>query len=314
LTYADNNPSDNQLEYAVATKVMGPWTSKGVYLYSTGCSTSQGSAVQYHGQWYQFYHNQAISDNGTLRSICVDVLNFDTNGNILPVVQTTNGPPANGPAPDASTNTIIYSVTNGTVGNGSVFVNDSAAYDGWCVQDMHISTNTFFQLSDVDGGASGGLTAMDMHFAVQGSGSKLRVTVNGADYSFINSLNTGGWSTFTGDALLTIPLGPGPTNVILFTGGNGGVNPDYVAFTPLPLPPWNAQIGNFGFRSNQFGFDIYGADWTFAVDAATGLGNPVWVPLATNTIINGGIVNGMFYFSDSQWTSYPARFYRVRSP
>ena len=234
LTYADNNRNFNQLEYAVATNVMGPWTSKGVYLYSTGCSTSQGSVVEYHGQWYQFYHNQVISDNGCLRDICVDLLNFDNNGNILTVVQTTNGPPANGPAPMPNSNTITYAVTNGTVGNGSVFAKDDSAYDGWCVQGMHMSTNTFFKLSDVDGGPGGGLNLMDVHFAEQGDGCKLLVTANGRDYSYINTLNTGGWSSFAGDSTLTIPLGPGPTNVVMLSGGNGGVNPDYVSFTPLP--------------------------------------------------------------------------------
>ena len=316
LTYADNAPDNNEMEYATATNVMGPWTPQGVYLTSTGSGTTQGSVVQYHGQWYQFYHNAAISGNGGLRSICVDVLDFDTNGNILTVVQTTNGPPANGTPPPASTNTMIYSVTNGTVGNGSYFASDSAAYDGWCVQYMHVATNTFFQLSGVDGGTTAGLYSMQIHFAVQGSGSKLRLYVNGQDYSYINTLNTGGWSIFSGSSFLTIPLGPGPTNVILFTGGNGGVNPDYVAFTPLPLPPWNAQIepdANFGFAVSQFGFDIFGANWAFAVDAATNLKNPIWTALATNAISNGGVSNGVSYFSDSQSSNYPARYYRLRS-
>jgi Glycosyl hydrolases family 43 len=317
LTYADNNPSGNQMRYATSSVPLGPWTYQGIYMGPADSGTTHGSVVEYHGQWYQFYHDDVISGQGNLRSLCVDVLNFDTNGNILPLVETTNGPPANGPAPPPSTNTIIYSVTNGIVGNGAVFVSDNAAWDGWCIQNMHISTNTFFELSDVDGGPNGGLTSMDIHFATQDTGVKLRVTVNGEDYSFINTLYTGGWSTFTGDSYLTIPLGPGPTNVIRFNGGNGGINPDYVAFTSLPLPPWNAQIEtdkNFGFRSNQFGFDVCGADWTFAVDAATNLNNPIWSPLATNTILNGGITNGMFYFSDNQWTNYSARFYRVRSP
>lgn len=322
LAYADNAANNNEMEYATATNVMGPWTPKGVYLTSTGSGTTQGSVVQYHGQWYQFYHNAAISGNGSLRSICVDVLNFDAAGNILTVVQTTNGPPTNGVPPPPPTNTITYSVTNGTVGNGSTFVSDSAAFDGWCVQNMHVATNTFFQLGGVDGGSNGGLTSMQIHFAVLGSGSKLRVAVNGQDYSFINTLNTSGWSAFTGSSYLTIPLGPGPTNVILFTGGNGGVNPDYVAFTPLPPPPWNAQIqfdSNFGFQSNQFGFDVYGADWTFAVDAATNLNNPIWTALATNVISNGRVtngvlINGVSYFSDPQWSNYPERIYRLRSP
>ena len=317
LTYADNNSNGNEMEYATATNVMGPWTSQGVYMLTTGSGTTHGSVAEFNGQWYQFYHNSAISGNGSLRSICVDVLNFDTNGKILQVVQTTSGPPANGPAPAASTNTIIYSVTNGTVGNGSAFVRDSAAWDGWCVQNMHISTNTFLELNDVDGGYLGGLNSMDVHFADAIDGSKLLVIVNGQNYSYINTLNTGGWSTFAGDSTLTIPLGPGPTNIIEFLGGNGGVNPDYIAFTPLPLPPWNAQIQvdtKFGLKSQQFGFDIYGADWPFVVDAATGLNNPVWTSLATNAITNGGIINGMSYFSDAQWTNYPARFYRIRSP
>ena len=316
LAYADNNPSGNEMEYATATNVMGPWTSQGVYMLTTGSGTTQGSVVEFNGQWYQFYHNAAVSGNGELRSMCVDVLNFDANGNILPVVQTTNGPPANGVTTPPGTN-ITYSVTNGTVGNGSDFASDPNAYDGWCVQNMHISTNTYFELSDVDGGPHGGLNAMNIHFATDNTGVKLMVNVNGADYSYVNILDTGGWSTYTGDSYLTIPLGPGPTNVILFTGGFGGVNPDYIAFTPLPLPPWNAQVAfdnNFGIQSNLFGFDVYGADWSFAVDAATSLVNPVWSPLATNTIINGGVTNGMLYFSDSRWTNYPARFYRVRSP
>lgn len=315
LTYADNNPSGNEMEYATATNVMGPWTSQGVYMQTTGSGTTQGSVVEFNGQWYQFYHNAAISGNGGLRSICVDVLNFDANGNILPVVQTTNGPPANGVTTPALTN-IIYSVTNGTVGNGSDFASDPNAYDGWCVQNLHISTNDFFELSDVDGGPNGGLNEMNIHFATDNTGVKLMVNVNGQDYSYINILFTGGWSTFTGNSYLTIPLGPGRTNVVLFTGGFGGANPDYVSFAPLPLPPWNAQVqfdSNFGFKANQFGFDVDGADWTYVVDAITNLSHPAWTSLVTNTITNGGNVNGTSYFSDSQSTNYPARFYRVRS-
>jgi hypothetical protein len=228
------------------------------------------------------------------------------------VVQTTTGPPANGPAPPTETNTVVYSVTNGIVGNGATFATDSAAYNGWCVQNMHIATNTFFELNHVDGGHAGGLTAMQFHFATQDSGAKLDVTVNGNDFSYINTLDTGGWSTFTGNAYLTFPLGPGPTNVIVFNGGNGGVNPDYVSFTPLPLPPWNARVErdqNFGFKSDRFGFDVYGSGWSFVVAAATSPNNPAWLPLLTNTI-----ANGVSYFSDAGSPNYPSRFYRVTSP
>jgi hypothetical protein len=46
-----------------------------------------------------------------------------------------------------------------------------------------------------------------------------------------------------------------------------------------------------------------------AVDACTDPANPVWTPLQTNTLTGDTL-----YFSDPQWTNYPARFYRLRWP
>ena len=34
-----------------------------------------------------------------------------------------------------------------------------------------------------------------------------------------------------------------------------------------------------------------------------------WMPLQSVSLTNGS-----FYFSDPQWTNYPGRFYRIRSP
>ena len=45
------------------------------------------------------------------------------------------------------------------------------------------------------------------------------------------------------------------------------------------------------------------------MEARTNLADPVWSPLETNTLSGGS-----FYFSDPEWTNYPVRFYRVRSP
>jgi arabinoxylan arabinofuranohydrolase len=101
LTYSDNHTENkrgaNRMQYAMSDKPLGPWTHKGVYLEPTGCDTSHGSVVQYKGQWYQFYHNQAISGQGNLRSICVDKLEFNSDGTMRTVTQTKEGPPAAGP-------------------------------------------------------------------------------------------------------------------------------------------------------------------------------------------------------------------------
>jgi hypothetical protein len=85
-------------------------------------------------------------------------------------------------------------------------------------------------------------------------------------------------------------------------------------FGGLSTALWNpqAQTGgaNFGVRTNQFGFNINWADGTVVVvEACTNLASAAWCPVSTN-IVSGG----SSYFSDPQWTNYPARLYRLRSP
>ena len=78
--------------------------------------------------------------------------------------------------------------------------------------------------------------------------------------------------------------------------------------------PWNAQVqtgdASFGVRTNQFGFTITGTSGlVVVVEACANLASPAWSPVRTNTLTGGSS-----YFSDPQWTDYPARLYRLRSP
>jgi hypothetical protein len=45
------------------------------------------------------------------------------------------------------------------------------------------------------------------------------------------------------------------------------------------------------------------------VMACTNLAQPVWFPVATNTL-----TNGLSSFVDAQWTNYPVRFYGFSFP
>jgi hypothetical protein len=85
-------------------------------------------------------------------------------------------------------------------------------------------------------------------------------------------------------------------------------------FDGIPTSIWLPQIlsanGTYGIQSNQFGFTItWASGKAVVVDACTNLLNPVWQPVQTNILT--GVTS---YFSDSQWTNYPSRFYRLRSP
>ena len=70
---------------------------------------------------------------------------------------------------------------------------------------------------------------------------------------------------------------------------------------------------SFGVHANQFGYNQFGLKITgssglvVVVEACTNLARPSWSVVATNRI-------GWSYFSDPDWTNFPARFYRIRSP
>ena len=91
LMYADNhvenNRGANRQHYATSKSPLGPWQYQGILLQPTGCDTSHGSICQYKGEWFIFYHNQALSGRGNLRSICVDRLYFNPDGTIKMVMQ-----------------------------------------------------------------------------------------------------------------------------------------------------------------------------------------------------------------------------------
>ena len=74
---------------------------------------------------------------------------------------------------------------------------------------------------------------------------------------------------------------------------------------------WNPHATTFSVTGGQFGFNIAGlTNAVIVVEASTNLVNPVWLPVATNTMSGSGTSS----FSDAQWTNYPGRYYRFRSP
>ncbi len=116
---------------------------------------------------------------------------------------------------------------------------------------------------------------------------------------FLGNAPADGYSAFSGESGTAYYL-PGTT-------GWGAT------FGSWPTVLWNPQAktgdGSFGIQTNQFGFNIAGtANIPIVVEASTDLGG-TWNPLLNCTITNGSI-----YFSDPQWTNYPGRFYRLRSP
>jgi hypothetical protein len=89
-------------------------------------------------------------------------------------------------------------------------------------------------------------------------------------------------------------------------------------FSGRPAVLWNPHAqkdASFGVRTNRFGFNITGSsNLVIVVEACTNFANPVWLLVSTNMLNTFVGTNGTSYFSDPQWTNYPGRFYRLRSP
>ena len=124
-----------------------------------------------------------------------------------------------------------------------------------------------------------------------------------------NAPNSVGSSAFNSDKYATVYYATGTTGWGTILAG-------------LPVVPWNLQVQTrawtFGVRTNQFGLKAFGFNYTWesnlviVVEACTNvskLPHADWTPVQTNTLT--GLSS---YFSDTQWTNYPARFYRLRWP
>jgi hypothetical protein len=106
----------------------------------------------------------------------------------------------------------------------------------------------------------------------------------------------------------------GDNNAILYhQSGTIGWGPT-LGNPAAPTALWNPRAltddGSFGVRQNRFGFNITGTpDIPLVIEASTNLAAQSWAPLQSCTL-----TNGLIYFSDAQWTTYPNRVYRIRSP
>ncbi|MEK5254673.1 family 43 glycosylhydrolase [Paenibacillus sp. FSL F4-0125] len=229
LTYADNLEDNNRMRYATSENPLGPWTYRGIFLEPTGCSTTHGSVVEFKGKWYLFYHNQAISGEGNLRSVCIDYLEFNEDGTIKTVVQTKEGVLSIGPAPEVSPNLKSYQAAGGIVFGGAkiqTLESGQQVVSGLHTEDAYIIFN------HVDGG-EGGRASIELHYGTSERLAKVNLCVNDKDYSLLNALSTGESQEFSGRTNITVYLLPGAINTLKISGGHGEISLEKITVSPV---------------------------------------------------------------------------------
>jgi hypothetical protein len=134
-------------------------------------------------------------------------------------------------------------------------------------------------------------------------------------FGYCNNLTS---AYFVGDApgaistAFSVPWSEDHLTAYYLPGTTGWKN--FTTNTGVPTALWTLPYplvlsGSSGVQANQFGFTIsWATNVPVVVEASTDLSDPVWTPIATNTL-----TGGTSYFSDPQWTNYPARFYRFRA-
>lgn len=218
LTYADNLEGNNRMRYAISDHPLGPWTYQGIFLEPTGCSTSHGSVVEFKGSWYLFYHNQAISGEGTLRSVCIDELHFNEDATIQTVGQTIEGVKSVPGRSSSFKKLEVYDAAICLVGGGAELRRNE---DGGTVATNLQSDTACCRFEDVNGGSTGGRAEVGIVYGTAERLAKLRLSVNGKDYSFVNALDTGGIHERTGYTGITVVLNAGNENTVEWSGGHG---------------------------------------------------------------------------------------------
>lgn len=132
--------------------------------------------------------------------------------------------------------------------------------------------------------------------------------------------------TFMPAWLVAAPPGPFTISAVGF-GVAGGTDSQGRPFPPLPLFGGTGITSGFEFcclpelrispnlhppAGMPFEFQVFGLqDLSIVIEASTNLAPQSWIALQTGTLTNPGVGT---HFSDPQWTNYPNRFYRVRSP
>jgi len=219
------------------------------------------------------------------------------------------------------------SLTNVTIGNSVTYIGDAAFFDCYNLTSLTIGNS----VANIGRYALSGCTRLkgvtipnsvanigDGAFSSCRSLTSITIpdsvtSIGGFAFSYCTSLTSvyfkgnvpsDGGDVFGGANSATVYYLPGTIG----WGTTFASRPTALWVLPYPLVLNNGP--SFGAQTNGFGFIIsWATNLSVVVEACTDLTNPIWAPVDTNTL-----ADGWSYFSDPQWTSYPARFYRIRSP
>jgi len=194
LTFPHVENKIERLEYAIGDNPMGPFKMAGVVMDESpmNCWTNHQSFVEYKGQWYLFYHQDAYSPKfDKNRSICIDSLFFNTDGTIQKVTPTLRGV---GMTKSTQNIEIDRYSRKSETGSSVAFLDSISTFNGW--KTLLNSPNAWVQYNSVDFGKEK-LKKVQIK-AMSENGSTLQIRLDKADGPVIAEVEVpkgNGWNT-----------------------------------------------------------------------------------------------------------------------
>ena len=226
MTYPHVQDKIERLEYAVGDNPLGPFKFAGVIMDESpmNCWTNQQSVIEYNGQWYLFYHQNAYSPKfDKNRSICIDSLFFNADGTIRKVIPTLRGVGVT----KASQKIEIdrYSSKSGT-GSSVEFIDTLNTFSGW--KTILNSRNAWIKYNAVDFGSKKPKTVQIKVFSEEGGIIQIRLDHDsGPLLSQVKIAKGTGWTVV--NAGLS-KFYPGIHNLVVASTDNNPVEIDWMRF------------------------------------------------------------------------------------
>jgi hypothetical protein len=226
LTYPHVANKIERLEYATSTSPLGPFKPAGVILDESrsGCWTVHQSIVQYHGQWYLFYHDRDLSpDFDKNRSIRADKLFFNADGSIRKVIPTLRGV---GLVKATHRIQIDRYSAMSDAGAAVSFLDETNPHEGW--KTTFNAVNSWVRFDDVDFG-HGGQTSIAVR-AMAPEGGTLEVRLDKPDGPLLGRVQVDKGADWSIASVTAKDVSAGVHDLIVSDAGGGVVDVDWVSF------------------------------------------------------------------------------------
>ncbi len=227
---------EEKIAYATSSSITGPWTYRGVindYVYN--CNTNHQAIIEFKGQSYFIYHNGGAPGGGSYRrSVCIDYLNYNADGTIVPIVQTAAGV---GRATAVITPPATQAVALGASATFSVAaVGDGTLTYQWRKNGTAIAgaTSATYTVANVQA-ADTGFYSVTVSDANRSINSDVAILTVNAGSSRLTGLSTRGLVPAGGDLTYGFFLG-GSGNKAVVTRGVGPTLGNYGIASPLSDP------------------------------------------------------------------------------